>query len=112
MGWYTFLGGEWSGTGLEMVWSCNLGVTGGRWTWLGMVASYTLGDWVGEGSISGILSMQCNCVANAAREFLTGSHASKFGLVVEVGWHRLVTVLLAACFKKSFNFTCGCWSGS
>ena len=39
--------------------------------------------------------------------FLTGSPASKLGVVVDGGCVKMVMMSVAACLRKSTNFTCG-----
>ena len=67
----------------------------------------TLG--VGESILTGseIVSILCSCVANVSNAFLTGSPASKLGVVVDEGLAKMVMISVAACFRKSTSLTCG-----
>ena len=53
------------------------------------------------------MSILCSCVANVSNAFLTGSPASKLGVVVDGGFVKMVMISVAACFRKSASLTYG-----
>ena len=62
----------------------------------------------GDASIltgSGIFSIRWSCFANVSNALRTGSPASKLGVVVDGGFVNIVMISVAACFRKSTNFT-------
>ena len=69
----------------------------------------TLGDAVGviACSMFGIVWMHFNCVAKAKSAFLTGSPASKLGVVVDGSNVNIVIISKAAWRKKSVNLISG-----
>ena len=70
------------------------------------VGGSTLGDValiVGSGN--GIWSMRFNWVASVTRAFRTEYSAANLGVVVEGGSVRINIMSLAACRRKSYNFT-------
>ena len=65
----------------------------------------TLGGDVSIMTGSGIFSTRLSCFANVSKALRTGSPASKLGVVVDGGFVRIVMISVAACFRKSTNFT-------
>ena len=76
---------------------------------VGIVVGCTLGDVAGgvDGAVIGIGWIRFNCVAKVKSAFLTGSPASKLGVVVDGGDVNIVIISVAAWRKKSSNFISG-----
>ena len=70
-----------------------------------VVNGITLGGGASVMSGSGIFSTRLSCFANVSKALRTGSPASKLGVVVDGGFVRIVIISVAACFRKSTNFT-------
>ena len=73
----------------------------------GRVGVLTLGDAATGTGWIGIISTLFICVANVSNAFLTGSPASRLGVVVDGGCVSMVMISVAACLRKSSNFICG-----
>ena len=89
--------------------ACTLETCAAGAVYMVMDLGCTLGDAVGviAGSMFGIVWTRFNYVAKVRREFLTGSPASNFCVVVDGGNVIIVIISVAVWRKKSVNLISG-----